>query len=185
MGRSIKATLERYRTAMGSYLGGANPVRPGEPTLDRLLDASLENLGVRAKSPFEEKVGVLLIEELSRNRIISVDPRTSDVSDVQRLAIMYCNRRLERFTFDFWLRLDGRVAVVECDGESWHRGEQLWRDKRKNEFCGELGWEMFRIPSGKMQWCGSVAVMVVNYLTGELNLNRNWTMPWNWKVVNA
>lgn len=185
MGRNIRATLEQYRTAMGSYLRGARPARFKNPSANRLLSASLAHLDVRVKSPFEEKVGVLLIEELSRNEVVSVDPRVSETPRSPRVAELYCNRRLERFIFDFWLRLENRVAVVECDGESWHRGEQLRRDARKNEFCSELGWKMFRIPSGKMRWCESVVAIAVNYLTGELNLSQNWTMPWNWKAATV
>jgi hypothetical protein len=158
----IRKILDEYRAAIGQYLLSASSKRfPEAPeTADRLLSISLVWLGFQIRSPLEELLGVRLIEELARRRIVTWDPRMREewdcIESLARIvdgvprAVLCCNFRVDRFRFDFWIRYENRVTVVEADGAAWHWGQAVDRDRRKDEFAADLDWYMFRMDSSKI-----------------------------------
>jgi very-short-patch-repair endonuclease len=181
--RDPRRLTSEFRTAIDAHVAAAEPVRLDRPESDRLLALSLADLRLRSRSPLEALFGVRLIEALSRRRTVGWDPRDSSgrpeetalvkVSDDVRKVVLCCNFRLDRYTFDFWLRSEEpksgsivqRTVLVECDGAAWHWGRQIDVDRRKDELAAEFDWCLFRIPSSKI-FAGPVkcAEEVVEYL---------------------
>lgn len=158
--RNPQKLLEAYASDAGRHLFSARPDRFAEPTADRLLSISLVWLAFRVRSPLEELFGVRLIEEFSRRRTVTWDPRSREewpsVGDLARMAdgvqrvTLCCNLTVDRFRFDFWIRYVNCVTVVECDGLAWHWGKTLVRDRQKDELAEEFDWRMFRFDSGRI-----------------------------------
>ena len=160
--RDVKKLLDAYREATGQYLLDSRPQRfPTESeTADRLLSVSLVWLGFRVRSPLEELLGVRLIEEFARRRIVTWDPRAREewpcldqwarAADGVPRAVLCCNLQVDRFHFDFWIRYGNRVTVVECDGAAWHWGRAIERDRQKDELAADFDWRMFRMDGARI-----------------------------------
>lgn len=152
-----------YRSAIDGYVRSFRPDAPDDRTgvVRRLIETSVGTLARRVRSPLEALLGVRLLEALARRAAVAWDPR-SDVRPDRcpvRPVRLCCNFRVDRFSFDFWIQADrdssvdrrpAQVTLVECDGAAWHWGRQLDRDRRKDEFSAELGWQLFRLPSRRI-----------------------------------
>ncbi len=55
--------------------------------------------------------------------------------------------RIGRWTFDG--RIGGTSALIEADGDYWHSGDiAKERDGRKDAWCADRGFSLFRVPEG-------------------------------------
>lgn len=111
----------------------------------------------RLRSPLEDHMVSALYLELIARKIIPYDGRLVAKDDrfpdwlaasvsIPKVDIR-CNRRIDRFVFDFTLETSGRRATVECDGLAWHWGRQQERDREKDELAAARGYRMFRYVS--------------------------------------
>lgn len=116
----------------------------------------------RQRSPLEELLGVELVVEFAARDVIVWDSRLLKkeptvvgrwLEEVQtaRKVDLRINRRTEDMIFDFWIDAGAGVTVIECDSLAWHWGQRaVDKDRRKDAWAAERGYEMFRFPSKRI-----------------------------------
>ena len=114
------------------------------------------------ESPIEADFAVAVINLAMVNKIDLVFSPRDIASEFRATTVLLVPQwRLSGFRYDFMMRhINGRVALIECDGKEFHSTEeQIANDKRKNEAAVTANMDLFRINGAELHYrhhdCGA------------------------------